>query len=186
MHFIIKECVTTICQEIGCLKNPSSRLNFCWGIVASCCKKIPISDNFEWATSYYSVISQFGRIFGIYCTTAGLEEREGILREDHFPSDVADCPSENVRKFFSWVSKAQQVLCAWQQKFNSKCINFDEILLYAKSFSQINRVATVFQAESLVVDTHDVQLIKQDFLQSFELLNILLLCYIKGQPDAGW
>ena len=186
MAYIVNESVTVICKGIDSLKDLSSRLNFCWGIVASCCKKIPISDDFEWARSYYSIISQFGRIFGVYCSMAGLEDREAILREDHFPSDVVDCPSENVKKFFSWVSKAQDVLSVWQQKFTSKHINFDEILLYGKNFSQINRVATVFQSESLVVDTHDVQLVKQEFLQSFELLNMLLICYIKGHPDAGW
>lgn len=186
MKYILEKCVTVICRGIGSLNDLSSRLSFCWGVVASCCEKMPISDNFDWINSYLPVVSQLSRIYGTYCNSKGIEEDQCILKKENLPADITECPFQDVKKFFSWVCKAQQMLCSWQRKFTTRHVNYDEILLYAKYCSQVNRVASVFSAESVVVDMQDVNAVKQDFLQSFELLNMLLLHYVPSRPDSGW
>ena len=147
---------------------------------------MPLSNNLEWVNSYYTVIDQLGRIYGVYCSQQQMQDTKSILDDESMPADVSESSCEGVKVFFEWVSKAQQTLDSWRQKFQNRHINYDEIQLYTTIFSQLNRVATALSAESLVVDIQFVQGLKQDLLQAFEMLNILLLRYIPGQPEAGW
>ena len=145
-----------------------------------------MSNNYDWIANYRALFYQFSRIYGTYCEHNHMEEGDRILKTDSFPPDVTDSPCEDVKKFFSWVCSAQQVIVTWQNKLESKHVNFDEIHLYLKHFSQINRLGSEFSAEGLVMDTQSVQALKQEFLQNFEVLNMFLIRYISGQPDAGW
>ncbi len=163
----------------------SSRLEFCWGVVGSCCAKIPVSETLEWAKSYYHVIDQLGRIYSVFCQAQELEETRSVLSDESMPLDVAQSNSEGVQKFFGWLSKAQQALATWRERFKSKKINYDSIKLYLDVLSLLNRAATSLSANSLVVDQQYIVAIRTDFLQAFELLNIMLIRYISGQPDTG-
>ena len=147
---------------------------------------MPILANLEWVNAYYTVIDQLGRIYGVYCEAQKLEDTKSVLDEESMPRDISECSSVDVKVFFTWISKAQQVMDGWRVKFHSRNVNHDEILHYTKNFSQISRVASALYAETLVVDMQYMQGLKQKFLQHFELLNIFLLCYIPGQPEAGW
>lgn len=164
----------------------SSRLTFCWGVVASCCEVMPISEKFSWINSYQVIISELSRIYGVYCSSRGVEEHKLISTSSDLPDDIKESTCNDVKTFFTWVFDARRGLIVWKEKFANKDVNYDEVLLYAKNFSHVNRVASVFAEDSSVVDNEYVQATKQDFLQSFELLNIFLLRYIKDQPDAGW
>ena len=177
--------MTAVCTSHS-LHELSSRLTFCWGVISSCCSKTLVSDSFEWITSYSRVIRQLGRVYGTYCRQRELKNSECILAVNSLPSDVEDCPSSDVRKFFLWVAKSHQMLGSWHQKFESKHINYDDILLYKKHFSQINTLAASLSVDSLVVEIHYIQAVRQEFLQNFEILNIFLLRYVPGQPDVGW
>lgn len=147
---------------------------------------MPLSDNLEWVNAYYTVIDQLGRIYGVYCSQQQMQDTKSILDDESMPTDVSESSCDGVKLFFGWVAKAQQTLDSWRQKFQSRQINYDEILLYTTIFSQLSRVATALSGESLVVDIQYVQGLKQDLLQAFEMLHILLLRYIPGQPEAGW
>ena len=82
--------------------------------------------------------------------------------------------------------QAQQLFARWKKKFTQKKVTFDQILQYAKHFSYINRVAASLSVEFMVVDTADVSALQTKFLQDYELLNILILRYVPGHPEAGW
>ncbi len=184
----MQKCVSAIAEEIAAsnLLEMTSRLHFCWGIVASCCSRIPISDNFEWIRSYYFLIQELSRIYAIYCGRNGLEESGCVLKEGAFPPDIVQCPFDEVKAFFKWVFQAHQSLVLWNRKLKSNLVNYDDILLYGEKFSNITMMAPALLAESLVIDKHDVQALKLTFLQNFELLNLLLLRYIPGEPEHGW
>ena len=147
---------------------------------------MPLSNNLEWVNAYYTIIDQLGRIYGVYCSQQQLQDTRSILDGENMPADISESSCDGVKIFFEWVSKAQRILDSWRQKFQSHQINYDEIQLYTTLFSQLNRVATSLSAEALVVDMQLVQELKQDLLQVFEMLHVLLLRYIPGQPEAGW
>lgn len=147
---------------------------------------MPLSSNLEWVNAYYTIIDQLGRIYGVYCSHQQMQDTKSILDDESMPTDVSESSCDGVKIFFEWVAKAQQTLDSWRQKFQTQRINSDEIQLYTTTFSQLSRVATALSAESLVVDIQHVQAAKQDLLQAFEILNVQLLRYISGQPEAGW
>lgn len=186
LRLLLDKCVKTVCQNLDSFSDLSSRLDFCWGMVGSCCYKMPVTESLEWAKSYYHVIDQLGKIYSIYSQRQIGMDTRSVLNEETMPLDVANTTCDGVKMFFDWLSRAQQVLAAWREKFTSKHVNYDNIQLYLEVYGLLNRAATSLSANSLVVDSHYVHAVKTDFLQAFELLNIMLLRYIAGQPDAGY
>ena len=175
LKFLLNMCVHTICKNLDTLCDLSSRLEFCWGVVGSCCAKIPVTESLEWAKSYYHVIDELGRIYSVFSQALEREEQKSVLSIDSMPLDVAQSNSDGVKKFFGWLSKAQKVLAAWRERFTSKKINYDAIMLYLEALGLLSRAAT----------SSYITAIRTDFLQAFELLNIMLIRYIGGQPDTG-
>lgn len=186
IRFLIDNCVTTICKEIGCLQEVSSRLSFCWGVLASCCSRIPISDTFEWLNLFTFVVDQLGRVYGMYCQHHSLGEEESVLNENKLPDDVAESQCEEVRSVFKWVCHAQSLLVEWAKKFSSQEINYDEIQLYHKNFSAISRVASLFYANAEMTDMTNLSALTTSFNQNVELLNIFMIRYVSGKPELGW
>lgn len=94
LHF----AVTTLRKDLTWLQALTTRQRFCWGIVANCCSKIPISDDqFEWVDSYSYVISQLGQIFFTYCSSKQLPEDERVLSTKP-PQDVLHSPCEDIKR----------------------------------------------------------------------------------------
>ncbi len=186
MKFLLKQCVSTICSGLDNLHNLSSRLAFCWGVVGSCCLKMPLTDNLEWLSMFYSMIDQLGRIYSVYQSKQEDGDTKSILTEDSMSTEVTECTAEGVTIFFKWIAQAQQVLGGWRDKLKSREVNFDELLMYSKQYSQISRAAMALNSGGLVMDSHELKMMKQEFLQQFELLNLFLLRYVAGVPDLQW
>jgi len=187
MKFLLTQCVNTICSGLDSLHDLSSRLTFCWGVVASCCQKMPLTENMDWIQVYYSVIDQLGRIYSVYQSNQKENgDKQSVLTESSMSSDVTESSAEGVGVFFKWIAGAQQALSAWRDKLKQCDLNYDELLLYTKQMANIGRAAMALSSDSLVVDSHYVKALKVEFEQQFELLNMLLLRYIPGVPDSPW
>ena len=65
-----------------------------------------------------------------------------------------------------------------------KELNYEDILLYACCQKDIKQIAIDYTSTVLESNVFSEQ--KSSFLQSFEQLNILLLRYIPGKPEAKW
>ena len=65
-------------------------------------------------------------------------------------------------------------------------INYDEILTYADHKSHLENLGQAIFAFSAIVDTKDMQTVKNTFLNAFEQLNVLLIKYVPGQPNVNW
>ena len=87
-------------------------------------------------------------------------------------------------RYFDWVYQIQTTLFEWYQKFTKKNINYDEIFMYASHQSQLEHLGKTLGASSAIVE--DTETAKNEFLIAFEQLNILLIKYIPGKPDAKW
>ena len=74
----------------------------------------------------------------------------------------------------------------WKKKFHHQNVSYDEVLLYANNHSKLNKLGNMVCASSLIVEAGMVQKIKTTILSNFEMLNIYLLKYIPGQPNAKW
>ena len=87
-------------------------------------------------------------------------------------------------RYFDWVYQIQTTLLEWYQKFTKKHINYDEIIMYASHQPQLEHLGKILGASSAIVK--DTETAKNEFLIAFEQLNILLIKYIPGKPDAKW
>ncbi len=186
MKFLLKNCVSTICSGLDSLHDLSSKLTFCWGVVGSCCLKMPLTENLEWLSIYYSLIDQLGRIYSVYQSKQEDAETKSILTEDSMSTEVTQCTDEGVGVFFKWIAQAQQVLGTWRDRLKSRDVNYDDLVVYSKQYSQISRAAMALNSGGLVMDNHELKMMKQEFLQQFELLNLFLLRYVSGCPDLQW
>ena len=158
---------------------------FCWGVVAACTSKIPVTaESFDWISAYDYVISTLGQLFNAYVNTRRLRGQECIL-SFKFPDEVADS-SDNVVLYFQWVRKAQDVLTIWQGKFLNNEVNFDDVLVYANHHTSIDRLGRALCADSTVIDGQDLKEVKHVFVTHFDQLNTYLLKYIPGHPEARW
>ena len=77
----------------------------------------------------------------------------------------------------------QGVLLKWKEMFIQQECNYDEIVIYTSRQPQIKHLDQIFCVSSTIVDA---QAVKNTFLNDFEQLNVLLIKYIPGQPDAKW
>ena len=186
LRFLIDHSVTTICNGIGSLNDISSRTSFCWGVLASCCSRIPVSDTFEWVRLFTYAIDQLGRVYGMYCELHQLSENGIALFEDSLPSDVAETPCDEVKQVFQWFSHAQSLLAEWARKFISENVNYDEVELYRTHFSSISRVSALFSSSTKLTNMQEVVAVKTSFDQNFELLNIFLIRYVPEKMELGW
>ena len=78
------------------------------------------------------------------------------------------------------------MLCSWQQRILEHRINYDDILLYASYQAQLEQLCSIVCVSVASLTAVDLQAVKTTFLQQFEQLNVCLLRYIPGQPDAHW
>ena len=86
-------------------------------------------------------------------------------------------------RYFDWVRHVQAVLLERKEKFMRQECNYDEIVIYTSQQPQIKHLDQTFCVSSAIVDA---QAVKNTFLDVFEQLNVLLIKYIPGQPDANW
>ena len=96
---VLHEIVITLYKDLSWLQSLTTKQNFYWGIIASCCEKIPIAkQQFEWVQLYEYVISCVGMIYNMYCKCEQLEEGKCLLSADGFPQEITLLPSD-IRKY---------------------------------------------------------------------------------------
>lgn len=99
LYGILHVTVTTLCEDLSWLQTLTTKQQFCWGIVASCCEKIPVAkEQFDWIKLYKFLITNLGYIYKSYCTHKKLTEEKCLLSAE-FPQEIAHSPSEDIRKY---------------------------------------------------------------------------------------
>lgn len=84
--------------DLSWLQDLNTKQRFCWGIVATCCSKVPISiKDFEWIHTYSHLTSKLGLIYRAYCEGKQLP-MEARLLSDQLPLDIERSPSEDIRR----------------------------------------------------------------------------------------
>ena len=100
LYSALSEVVNTLCKSPTCLQAPTTRQNFCWGIIASCCEKIHIvSEDFEWVDLYKSAITCLGKIYVSYCKQKNLPEDKRLLPAEGYSQEITHNPSEHIKKY---------------------------------------------------------------------------------------
>lgn len=100
LYSVLDEIVTTLCSDLGWLRVPTTKQNFRWGIIASCCEKIPITKKkIDWVHTYECVMTCLGKIYNSYFKGKELPEEKCLLSADEFPEEITQSPSDHIRKY---------------------------------------------------------------------------------------
>ena len=100
MYGVLHVTVTTLCKDLSWLQALTTKQRFCWGIIASCCGKIPVAkEQFDWIHSYKFLITHLGYIYTSYCAGKKLPEQKCLLSAESFPQEIAHSPSEDIKKY---------------------------------------------------------------------------------------
>ena len=89
-------------------------------------------------------------------------------------------------RYFEWVKQVQGVILTWQERLNSVELNYDDIIHYASVLTGIQSIGHAISAHSEDVVSNNLEGQKNTYLVCFEQLNVLLLRYIPGKPEAKW
>lgn len=163
----------------------SPRQKFCWGVVSTTCSKLVVTaNNFDWVNNS-AVIQQLGVIYNSYCNSRKLYGSNCLLSENT-PEEIATCPWEDVKKYFQWIKKVQDILHFWQGKFTSGSINFDELMSYASNSVALNALGRAVCAGSCIMEMDSVTQVKDTYRYNFEQLNVYLLRYVPGHPEVKY
>ena len=84
------------------------------------------------------------------------------------------------------MEKIHTCLESWHSKFLFQSISYDEICLYNSIHEYVFAIGETLCASTLVIKKEEVQSCKVAFLNDFEILNMLLLCYIPNHGSAMW
>ena len=92
----------------------------------------------------------------------------------------------SLNRYFDWIHQVQTALLRWNYKLRKEQINLFEIITYASHQPELQLIGKTLCASSVIVDSQDTEAVKNKFLKSSDQLNVLLIKYIPGQPDAKW
>lgn len=111
LYSMLHLTVTILCKDLSWLQALSMKQQFCWGIIASCCAKIPISEkHLEWVLLYESVITCLSRIYNLYCTWKELPKDKCLLSADEYPQETVH--SEDIKKYDA-TTCIMSFICHW-------------------------------------------------------------------------
>ena len=178
LHMTVQFLTNDLCW----LTNVTMKQSFCWGFIATCCSKVPISNkNFDWIYLYLKFIHQLCIIYSTYCNKQKVRESDRILTMKDQIS-----PNEDAQSYFKWVIQIQGCLLHWENKFRHREVNYDDVLHYANNLPQLIVLSKAVCAHSKVVTIETVDNMKIKLQESYEQLNQHLICYIPGEPEASW
>ena len=184
VNLILADTIALLCHDTSWLTDLSPHHKFAFGVVSVCCAHLPVGNTLDWTTSYCEVVKKLGSVYLNYCKAKGLVSEECCISE--IPEDIANSSLDAIHNYFQWIVQVQSIMKDWKQRFSKKLLNFDEIQEYSRLSAAVHDVAVAVGAEVLMVDPHEVEECKNQYLQLFEKLNAHLIKYIPGHPEAGW
>ena len=183
---LLKHAIKMLHQKSSWVECTSPKQKFCWGMITAVCYKIPASDrSFQWVIKFQAIIKQLAAIFRDYCDSQHYSDQKRLLAKG-MPEEIEKCCWDNVKKYFQWIQLAQDILLNWKKKFQTKNINYDEIVMYADCNEAIYTHAQAFCAETYVIPSNQVSLFKETFSLLFEKLNCYLLRYVPNHPEVNY
>ena len=100
LYSVLHMTVGTLAQDLSWLQALTMKQDFYWGIIASCCEKILVTEEkLEWVDSYESVIACLGGIYISYCEKKKLPKDNCLLCAEVYPQEIAQNPSGHIRKY---------------------------------------------------------------------------------------
>jgi len=175
---LITRSVESVSKTVTSLDQLSFIDNFYWSFIASCCKHIQVGiKDLSKISDFYFAIEKFSSIFKVYC-----DLKKNVSQPMHeLPEELKYTPNDNVKYYFSWIIKLQNIYIHWQELFKEKECNYDDIFTYASSLTTVTDLASSLGTTHLVYGADKVGQFKSRYSKLYEKLCQLL---VKGSKDV--
>ena len=130
-------------------------------------------------SDFYFAIERFSKIYKAYC-----DQRKNASQPMHeLPEEIKHNPNNDVKDYFNWIIKMQKIYIHWQELFEEKECNYDDIFAYASSLATVTDLATLLGTTHLVYGADKIAQFKSRYSKLYEKLCLLL---VKGNKDVEW
>ena len=154
---------------------------FYWHFIASCCAQVqPSFESLAKLKSYVFATEKLSKIFCDYCTTRKLE-KPPVIHE--VPREICRISNSDVKDYFKWIVKMQNIMVHWHYKVLNREFNFDGILAYRNNLQSITAFATAVYSDHLIFIDDDITQLREYYLQVYTQLCLLL---VKSNAECGW
>ena len=146
---------------------------FYWNFIASCCNRIQLDSKTLYKFRDYAfVLEKFSKIFQTYC--------KGTLYVlDEVPKDILN---NDIKEYFKWIIKMQNICCHWHEKFMKQDYNYDDTLTYVSSLQTMKSVAKYFGTDKLVFNSDQTHGFKKKYSKLYAEICVLLVKNHKDVP----
>ena len=181
LKLIIDESVAIACNSLTTLSQLSVVDKFYWHFIASYCNHIqPNHENLTEVTTYLFPIEKLSVIFHEYCTKNNIEKSFVI---DTISWEINSISNADVKNYFNWIAKMQEIVIYWQSKFIEQDFNYDDTFTYADKLQSFTAFAKAVCTEHLVFTVDEITKLKDDFSAIYAKLCSLL---VKNDKKYGW
>ena len=180
VKLVIHESVTAACNSLTTLSQLSEADKFYWHFVASCCNHVqPNRENLAKLNAYLFPIEKLSVIFHEYCTKNNKEK--SVIHT--IPQEINCIPNPDVKNYFNWIVKMQEIMIHWQSKFMEQDFNYDDTFTYAGKLQSIAAFAKAVCTKHLLYNADEITILKDDFSAIYAKLCLLL---VKNDKEYGW
>lgn len=80
---------------------PTPKHCFCWGIIATFCSKIEISESdFDWLRDHYAVVIELTHFYSFYCRSLDLPHNDWLI-DEQLPEEILANTSQDLQRCVS-------------------------------------------------------------------------------------
>ena len=177
---VINASVLAACNSLNTLPKLSEADKFYWHFISSCCKLIqPNTENLSKLSKYLFAVDKLGTIFQIYCTTKKINK--SVTYE--VSQEIQSIPNADLKDYFNWIHKMQNMMFKWRQKFFDEKFNYDDIITYDSNLPIVVDTAKAVNSEHLVLGCTEIADLKKRYSAAYAILSLLL---VKGNKEYGW
>ena len=154
---------------------------FYWHFITSCCAHVqPSVENLAKLKSYVFVTEKLSIIYSDYWITRRVEKPPVI---HVVPQEISRISNSDVKDYFKWIVKMQNIVLHWQLKFIDGEFNYDDIFAYHRNLPSITAFAAAVYTNHLVYSDADIIKYRENFSTIYAKLCSLL---VKSNKEYGW
>jgi len=171
---LIIRSVESVRGTLGALSHISATNQFYWSFIASCCDCVQLDkEALHKLSSYTFVLEQLSKIFQVYC-------KDKVVILEDVPEDIACISDENVKDYFKWVIKVQNIFRYWHEKFRVHDFNYEDILAYASSLPTVITLAQCFSSTEFIFEPGVIEVYKKQYSKLYREICLQL---VKSHAD---
>ena len=181
LKIMIDAGVKAVSSSFTKLSQLSEVDKFYWHFIASCCAHVqPNVENLAKLKNYVFATGKLSEVFCEYCTTKRVEKIPVVYE---VPQEINRISNSDVKEYFKWIIKMQNIIIHWQLKFLDEEFNYDDIFAYHGNVRGITAFATAVYTDHLVCPDASIIKFRDNYYEIYANLCSLL---VKSNKEHGW